>query len=367
MLHNVTGMETVYLFAIGILSFTIVYIILQYRLSGMISEKMQKFYKDQMVNDMQEFYRELESYSAILESRILRLKNLVDRQEGSVREWNSIGLQLGKSKKTKEIQTFLELKQKEEKALWSEVELIKEELNRMRSGTSPQLRKVVSPAPPPPGVKKRVKSTPPKKAPAIKEDQDTSLAEELLSDFNAPDTFQRIGSPQRPTPKTSRPEPLPEQVNEPETKAEGVDKSLLNILSSIGKSISPMLGEKKQTESSLENPDESQVAKDNFKKMMQDKIPESTPAVAIEKTIRKNPTPVEVQHIEAPAVATPKAVKRLDPEELVKLIEKLGHSSQRPNALRSLLENGFSIDQISDLSKIPHSDLEMTRNIYNIE
>ncbi|MES0488399.1 MAG: hypothetical protein ABUK01_00300 [Leptospirales bacterium] len=381
MLHNVTGMETVYLFAIGILSLAIVYIILQYRLSGMISEKMEKFYKNQMVNDMQEFYRELESYSAILESRILRLKTLVDRQESSVREWNTIGLQLGKSKKTKEVQAFLDDKQKEEKALWREVELLKEDIYRMKSRTVPELQKPMSVAVP--EFKQKIKPEPVKTPASDTEDQDSSLAEELISDLNIPDTFERIGSPAltkprpssrnttKPKPRrTPKTEPPPESEIKPEQKEESIDKSLLNILSSIGKSISPMFGEKKKEEGSTDIVPENPATKADFQNMLREKMPENAPTAPIEKIIRKNPIPEKAKPAdpaELPLFSTPKAVKRLNPEDLVNLVEKLNLSSQRPDALRLLLENGFNIDQISNLSKIPHSDLEMTRNIYNIE
>lgn len=124
------------MFYVTLLFFIVVaflYVIFNYRLSGMVETRFQRFRKDLLQQDINEFYREMEQYSALIESRIGRLKKLVERQEAAVKRYHEIGETLAKSRKGKQINEFinksLENEQKMISLLSRKSSTIEDELN----------------------------------------------------------------------------------------------------------------------------------------------------------------------------------------------------------------------------------------------
>ena len=56
----------------------------------------------------------------------------------------------------------------------------------------------------------------------------------------------------------------------------------------------------------------------------------------------------------------------LETDDLLLLLQDLSDSKKKPKALQVLLEHGYKISEIADMSDIPFSDLETTKNIYGL-
>ncbi|MCS6984065.1 MAG: hypothetical protein NZM25_02915 [Leptospiraceae bacterium] len=101
-------MEAIWVFILSLLFFFVLYLYLQSRLSHLIEKKLHELYRRDLHKDVSEFYREMESYGALMENRINRYKNLIERHESLLQRWEKIAQELKKNKKTKDISEVIE-------------------------------------------------------------------------------------------------------------------------------------------------------------------------------------------------------------------------------------------------------------------
>lgn len=59
----------------------LLYVLLSLKITRQVDLQMKEFYKTRIHTDIQEFYREMEGYAALMENRIQRFKSLVERSE----------------------------------------------------------------------------------------------------------------------------------------------------------------------------------------------------------------------------------------------------------------------------------------------
>lgn len=59
----------------------LLYVLLSLKITRQVDLQMKEFYKTRIHSDIQEFYREMEGYAALMENRIQRFKSLVERSE----------------------------------------------------------------------------------------------------------------------------------------------------------------------------------------------------------------------------------------------------------------------------------------------
>jgi len=376
-------MEGLYLTLIGFLVFAIVYLMIRRRLESMIDEKMNSHYKKQMSGDIQEFYREMESYSAIIENRILRFNKLVTRQEAGLREWDEIRNTITKTKKGKEVSRFIEENSRNTSELKAQLQHLKETVDKLTStgrveNANPLTSKKESET-----VKTQKRNYPvAAKANADKKIENSnfdsslaSIAEELVNELpdktplkgNVREGNIREGNVRENSVKPSLPgnkRPLEPKIAQAESQSEEKESGLVKMFSGIGKMISPTIGESTtETLIAESNQIKDDSKKNTFRSQMDQRIPVKQSRKIINNDFDDIYSPDELPAKPQDSLAE----KRFDPDELILLIQDLKESNKRPHALRALMNSGLKVDQISELSNIPYSDLETTINIYNIE
>ena len=421
-------MEWFYLLLIGVLSFALVYIAVQARVSSTIEKKLNAYYKSQIQGDMQEFYREMESHAAILDSRVGRFKKLIERQEENLQAWEKIYQGIKGTKNGKEMSRLAEEFQELKKELLStelKLQARLEGIAGQGSGkSSPSPAAVTTQAPvaapkspktttPPPLPKTAAKTArrarPPAPAPTIQpESQPGDLYDELYDDLI--DSMDSAYTPQK------SPAPAKAVATPPSA---GVSKESANaftgILAAIGKRVMPLLegaGGQTTAPPPAAPPQQfgSMLDRDLRKTTPDTKTQKAAPQPSRSSILREPveppplsaakepqepararrdeipPADLPAQEVLPPRPQAPQPEKRatekesflpdrppphslekkIDPESLIDLIERLRGPAGRPQALTNLLKSGFNVSQISELSGIPLSDLEMTRSIYNI-
>lgn len=393
-------MEAFYWTAIGLLSFFLLYILIRNKLIRLMDQKLKSLYKEKISADIQNIYRELENYSAIIDSRIGRLKTLTERQEASLKSWENIQKEIKKSKAGKEFLNYMDEQNQFMQDIQKHVTGIKKEITddlklylakklNLTAGSSvsaasteivrtdnlikgDSLKK-----PEPKGASKSLNDLPLNWPASNPKDEDFNPAELLIDEID-----EEI-SPRKPQsrPRTAAPnvftgqnapgrKELPSkntlEDNSPAKKSE--TSGFFGILGSIGRSLGPLFfSQSKETEDKTGGRAETPtaltdaVARRNFNDLMQKEISGLRP-------VASPGTPAVQEAKPAPQKETQEnlAVKSIRPDELMKLMEALKNSKSRPDALKRLLSEGFGMEQIAELSNVPYSDLELTQNLYNI-
>jgi len=453
---------------IAVLSFTIAYLVVQYRVSAIIEKKIDSLYRSQIQVDIQEFYREMENYLSILDNRLVRFRKMLDEQGREQKNWESIHDSLKKTKSGKELQKLIDL----QGGFREKIETLVEQLFRRHSGEFRKemeglLAERFAGGSAPGGKATSMKG---KKSAARADDQVDAEADQQSGDLSSfvteavealarkarqtegnrgPKGSKENETLQRgihfPTPPamtdTSRGAALsdqagdddfslaeevidglelngfnrdnieqPDQGNYDETTSaerqgvasgpagkgpkgggSGGDGAFVQVIRSIGKAIAPAFFSTPE-----EIPAAEPTVKQGFQQLMRENIGGSEkkpvgPTAAKERVEnRGKPAPKPEpqgnqdtispretgQNIERAVTETGEVRKTMGepvekgepihPEELLHLLKKLYISKERPAAMRVLLQRGFTLEQLSELSEIPVSDLELTRNLYKI-
>ncbi len=337
-----------------VLLFAILYLIFNYKIVKITEKRFKEYYKAHIQSDAQEIYREMESYAAIFENRIHRFKQLLERQEDNLKEWNKILENVKTTKKAKEMlemvqKNFQQNSNKQE----NEREVIKKQENRKNETDKKKYTgSSISP----------FKATKSKNKGEISKEKENltnhSPAEELMKQILTHENQSNVNKD-----SNSSSAPLT-TVNPPHlenTKAsfEGRQSKEIDIIQFLAK-LGRYITNKQPThqEDSFNKGSEKpqlnfeNLIKNNLSKDMV-KINQSAPQ---ERQEEANQTRSE----------TPKPQTTLSEKDIISFLEDLDNNKKRPDALRALLSNGFNLSDISEMSNIPYSDLRMTRNIYEI-
>lgn len=251
----------------------LLYVILSLKITRQIDQQIRDYYKSTISQDMKEFYRDMEGYAALFETRIERFNNLLRRGEEVARAIDSekpvapepAPLQAEpvqapraiKAKSTPPVQTkkltaaearkaakLAALQAAEQKKAAAKkvtaatkaapvvAKAQKLKVAATAASTKQQAQPVVRPAAmPAPYTKERIETA-----------DDSAIAEELMRDLYERDELNLgSASPRRQTPPVLMREVAPAAA--PEEPAE--NPAMMSFLSSIGKAIKPMVfGEK---------------------------------------------------------------------------------------------------------------------------
>lgn len=82
-------MEGIYLLLAVIFLGTMIYVLISSRINQLVDNRLRGFYETTIKRDMQDFYREIESYTSMLENRVSQMKQLLDRQEKNTHRFES--------------------------------------------------------------------------------------------------------------------------------------------------------------------------------------------------------------------------------------------------------------------------------------
>ena len=383
-------MNTVLLVLVFILMLALLYVILNYKLVKTVDKAFNESYQNRIQHDIQEFYREMESYSSLLENKIQRFKKLLERQDSNLVRWNDIFQQVSKSKKGKQINEFIESSLAKEQLLLQALATLRTDSEKAVAQAQNNLERnqIIQPKRTPGAqanmaTSKPIRKTAQKKAKASKPSNvavqnkpvnkveanspfdlntegEFSAAEELtmaLEQGAKPVLEKSVGASQtRSTRATS---------NEPST--------LMKIFSRIGKTVSPIvLGQEgtqpgKPIETVKTRPTNSfgqifsQASSQRPINKITEKITTQTkPVDGKPKSESANPESSGNNQ------ADDQSKQNVTADMVFQMLEDLKEKKKKPMALKLLLNQGFSVEQISEIADMPVSNLEAIKSIYNL-
>ena len=383
-------MEIFYIISISLLGFFLLYLLVKSKITDIIENKLKLLYKDKISADIQDFYSELESYSAIIDSRIGRLKTLTERHEANLKTWENIQIEIKKSKSGKELLSYLDENQK---SLKPDDDLIKNLKNEITADLKKYLAAKLNLTTDSENIKSdSLKNKIPvntktpfdkdKNAAPLKNeniDNEYNVAELILDDIDAREA-RKDSQLKRTAVKEDSPvmtKAIPDIRQQTENQNTDNDSTFLNILGAVGRALTPLFMKSESPAKNLTTssvPENKTLNNRNFNDLLKKEIKTSdailqTRKKASDDSFLKNAQigDAKFSTIETPPeIPAQKFTKSMEPAELMKLIEDLKISRLRPDALKNLLSHGFKMEQIAELSNVPFSDLELTRNLYHI-
>ncbi len=418
MRHNHPAMNAFLIVLLFIMMLAFLYVLLSARLTHQLDTRFKEHYRAQLLRDMQEFYREMESYAALLENRITRFKKLTERHEEFTRRFEEVADSLRQSKKGKQLSDlseFIERSLEKDKrildalaaitAVSAKNQQMAEISEKTAAQSKPATRPIESvkaakaPQPAKPSAKSpqsaTVKSRPSSKsaAPAAsvadelteKESLSAQIAESVLNDLDvsAVNMARKLEQAEETlaTEITEKPETKPVRANA--TSQESGEGFISRMLAGIGRAVLPVISGSNPVPHSTHRTEElnREVATPAIRSPMPAESSSHTPSSfleALNQSMGKTaPPPSPATALEkaadelfdnAPWFAEEEqpAIAKLDPVELGALMQLLSDQSERPKALRKLLAHNFTIKELSSFSGIPMSELELTRRLYGL-
>ncbi len=458
-----------YLILSSIVFSLLVYALIRLRLSSLVEERITAYYGAEIKADIQEFYRELESYAAVLENRIGRFKTLIEREQIQFQSYRELAEKLDralatleKTKKGKEIAQLLKeasaqnaqsadnKEQLEKLATETRAELtgLKTEIDRLKAAlndrdipvkpghdrhdrqatkggltsesSSPEDGPGALGSSPAPGLP----GSPKEPNPFDQNLNEFSIAEELIDDLLLEGEFPRHGrrtqaeGPAKPASDAPAAKPfdpagapasMASTAKDTGKKSPGIASSIASSLASIGKVLMPALdkpaassagtlpetAERSRNDARQNRPGDHRDFNELITKNMTDRprqtvVSESTPREAEKPKTAPAESPARLheeieqpfrrerparQPVEKKATApkepapqnAPRPEKEMEPTELLALIEALKRhrgGKERGEALKTLLEKGFEMPQVSELSGVPQGDLELMLHLH---
>ncbi|MBV6493030.1 MAG: hypothetical protein LDLANPLL_01037 [Turneriella sp.] len=373
----------------------LLYVLLSLKITKQVDLQIKEFYKTRIHQDIQEFYREMESYASLFENRIQRFRTLVDRGDEILR-------QMEKTPEATHTRSTKKIAVEEKKTKHTHPKTAQKATQQKNLDTKIAVSSKVAKAA---KLKKTEKVNPPhKEKPSytqldvrrretlFTDEHDVTIAEELIKDMVLQDEivekkktkpeksvkeeklvklqeeptnfFARIG-------KRARPYLMPDKKSEiknteliPEKKSLQVEKN------------SPYPIERK-TESASEFREVLRLAEEIKAKKKEERKQAEIDAKAtfyangdtynIRNQTLQNLSPISNKDTpKANTAAMPQknnlVVKELDSHTINFLIDSLvNDNGYRRQALRALTENNVPLDEIARLSKIDIGELELMR------
>ena len=344
-------MDGFYLTLVFLMLLGLLYVLLSMRLTRGIETKFRETYKNQLQRDIQEFYREMESYAALVESRINRYKALVERHESILTRWQELALELKKNKKTREISEIIERSLEKERQIMETLAQVSrtQPPQEIEKPEAPEA-KVAKPAnfnatrhkPAPAKVFEKPEGTAMAQMPQVRVTEKKSIkpaAQKAEQNTNENSEFD-FANEVLTSYETQHPKPGGSKTNDkPGATASGLEKFgkvMLNlILNQPPKEVTPSFAELTPVPAVKPRSAEQQ-----------------TEATAVDRSPELKPSPI---------------VKKIDPDELNILVERMRtEPGMRPALLKIMVAHNLPMPMVADLTGIELSQLEAIRKLYNI-
>ena len=405
-------MEGIYLLLAVIFLGTMIYVLISSRINQLVDNRLREFYETTIKRDMQDFYREIESYTSMLENRVSQMKQLLDRQEKNTHRFESsvhLAKQIDPAGESAQFLTKLNEIGVEKKepvhvtmpqqsfGFEEEPEVKKEETQ----ATSPLNEEPIetpdfSPARVPKYSTYAAQSARP--AENTKQDEKTNFndadLDALLESTVKPDSLASSPPPknakvqQAPTPAVASQAPESEQgpwVLEPVRK---LGKSIATVFNMNGAqpsvpaaakaipdaSFRQQLNEnvvivpEPPTPASESAPGQAANAaflkdlKDNLAQAPQDDQADNAteaPAVMSQENMSLSPPALD----ETPK---PSSILSKNVDEFMVLVSQIRRRENRHEALKKLLDQNIPMDKIAEFADVPVGELEVLRNVHRL-
>lgn len=268
----------------------LLYVLLSLKITRQVDLQMKEFYKTRIHSDIQEFYREMEGYAALMENRIQRFKSLVERSEALPDR--SALVKAAEQPEIPQVQPSpmaeraLNKKATPQKQVTPEKKRQPERIEKKSTKVEPAKpakgkqgkRQVAEPARPVVAATQRVRPVRPQPemvkpvavpdysqqfsaaAPETGIEADTTIAEELMKDLFAQDEMQ-LSRRVNVTAGNEARRTLAQQPAKPIEQAQAETSSVAGIFARIGKALEPVVfGERPQANSTAAKPAQPQIA-----------------------------------------------------------------------------------------------------------
>lgn len=405
-------MEGIYLLLAVIFLGTMIYVLISSRINQLVDNRLREFYETTIKRDMQDFYREIESYTSMLENRVSQMKQLLDRQEKNTHRFESsvhLAKQIDPAGESAQFLTKLNeigVEKKEPAHVsmpqqsfgFEEEPETKQEIAQTPPPVNeePVAAQDFSPARVPKYSTYAAQAASP--APNTKQDEKTS--------FNDADLDALLESTVKPDSLASSPPPRNAEVQQPPTPAIVSQASeaeqgpwVLEPVRKLGKSIATvfnMNGAQPAAPVAAEAiPDVSfrQQLNENVVIVPEPPAPASEPApgpaanAAFLKDLKENLAQVPQDDpadkvSEAPAVMAqenlplsppaiedtpkPSSILSKNVDEFMVLVSQIRRRENRHEALKKLLDQNIPMDKIAEFADVPVGELEVLRNVHRL-
>ena len=321
------------------------YLVINQRITNTVEKRFQQYYHKQLKADIQEFYSEMETYATIFENRIHKFKLLVQQQETNIQKWSDILNNIKVSKKVKE--TLANIHNDIDSKIKSEEASIKFYTNQL---TKNPLIKSTNLKPEKTTI---IHNNIQQSLPIIEEESLSTIspAEEALNSILSGELQKKVTYPIK---KESLFQADTEEVSSNNTS------EIINFLAKVGRSVGGKLATPTVKNININPPQEE----DNFSKLL-----EKRSSDIIEKIVVKQDVVTVSEDAILRNASTHKADNtsiKLSSDEIAFFLDDLSDPKKRPNALKALLNQGFSLQDLSDMANIPYSSLQMAQKIYGL-
>lgn len=386
-------MNTVLLVLVFFLMLALLYVILHYKLVKTVDKVFNESYQNRIQHDIQEFYREMESYSSLLENKIQRFKKLLERQDSNLVRWNDIFQQVSKSKKGKQISEFIESSLAKEQLLLQALATLRTDSEKTLAQAQNNLERNLTIQPKrTPGVQANMATSKPKRETAQKKaktSKPSNVAVQNKVETNSPfDSNAKkklepaeggfsaaeeltMALEQGAEPVLEKPVEASQTRSTPATSDE--PSTLMKVFSRIGKTVSPIVLGQKSTQPGKLIETAKTRPKDSFGQIFS-QASSQRPINKITEKITTQTKPVGVEPKSESAnpessgnnQANDQSKQNVTADMVFQMLEDLKEKKKKPMALKLLLNQGFSVEQISEIADMPVSNLEAIKSIYNL-
>ncbi len=334
-------MNTLLIVLLFILGVAIVYLMLAHKLNKLVASYFDTQYRNQIQSDIRAFYQEMENYAVLFEGKIKQFKLMLEESNSKKNSLNTEDIQQNINKN---FFNKSKISNKNKKTIPDIIpDIIQEEKSQPLHEKHPLEKK------PFPEIPKE----------SLQEKEDSFAEQALLSSTQTLYTSSR---------KKEEPVSTPQENHH----LEGFSNKVFSFLQNLGRSI---LGNNSfaSNVSSDDHPtDVKPLEKKSFNELIENKIPKDSfiknnteiDAHHHSKKISSEPTNISSNIIQP--IPTQNIEKDLDITMLLNYTEDLKKSKTRPKALKTLLEHGFTLENIAEMSEIEISLLQATKSMYQL-
>ena len=390
------------------ISLVLLYILMHYKITSIVHRHFKEHYGNEVRSDMQEFYREMEGYIAIFDSKIKAFKQLISMQEKNLQEWRQLIQQVKTSPKAKktleQVQENINKKiafasEEQERFfhdLFSKMQQEKKTIQDARRSTQNQKNTQ--------SAQKSVKQALPKTG---NSEIDSNIAASILKEQlqQKDELFLKQVKEVKTNEKQDKEGLANKAMKEILISFPTLDDNSSTIaqytkafLARFGRSFATLINfplsnptvnqavDQQEENSSINQPyaEKGNYSTKNTLKPL-NKVKSTTPpdnnqkvSAFLEKNIHEqnmiHPTTnidkqfANMLHAKTSNKQAPNTNKvELSTDTLMLFIEDLKNYSKRPKALQALLHYGYSLHEIAKMSGIPYSDIMTTYQIYHLE
>lgn len=358
------------------LTIVVLYLVFHFKISTLIEDYFQKKYRAYILHDMQEFYREMETYSLMFDSKIKIYKNLITHNDRLIKDLSALWEKIHSDPDGKTMQVLMEKisnkKDEHENKVLDAINVLEKKININTQSKLNATKDIMQDEPQ--QQKHKISQNP-------SNDYNFILNEDLLLPDSIDSEILSTNSPLVERTKHIKTKPIITKQNNRIIKESDSNISLSKITSTVLKSIGSIFGEfmgveqiSQKTPIATESNQKTNIISDTTHKNLdieKEKFMnfiQNSNQTKYSNTdhYQKNIANKQVNSTIQKSTLMPNQIITKDTDDFHKLLEALKAPLKRPSALRKLLKQDYTIDELALLSQVTESELFATKRIYNL-